>query len=484
MRRIFVSIIIILFACGCYSGLDFKRPEVISVSPIHNSTLVLADSQVVVQFSKSMDTVKTNNEFSLSSTSGKIEGFFSWENEDKRLIFTPSENLPFAEKFTIRITGSAEDKDGNDLKDEFVSVFYINGENTSPYVISYTPAENSIGNLPETSVSITFSEPVNLNTIYEGITISPSIQGRFEWNAGISDSENITFIPLYGFEYGVTYTVKINQSVTDISGNSLREPVNFSFTVGDDFIKPTLNVYQDISPALYFDESYITHGAEKNSRIVIVFSETIKNDNLRSSVTVSPSASFYITSSETGGLTTAYINFTDVLESEQAYTLKISSSITDLQGNALAKDYRYCFITDGTTSISPIVSAIGDLATPVVLWIPGDIQLLTLQSNPLYYNNIITDFTSGSGGSAIQINPLTLSIYVENIAGSGGEATVINIDWPDDGAAMKYTRLKFGLYNVLAGNTYKIVIKGGSSGLRDINGNYMKEDFVQIIKFP
>jgi len=47
----------------------------------------------------------------------------------------------------------------------------------------------------------------------------------------------------------------------------------------------------------------------------------------------------------------------------------------------------------------------------------------------------------------------------------------------------QFTRVKFGLYKVVEGNTYRITVKGGKSGLRDTNGNYMKEDFIQLIRF-
>ncbi len=485
MRKAVINLLFVaLLITGCFDENDFKSPEVVSVTPSHNSMDVESDIIVTVEFSKSMDTVKTNCEFSLNSGSGPVEGYFSWENDDRRMIFTPRENLPVAEKFTIRITKSAEDKTGNDLKNELVSVFYIGGEDDSPFVLSCTPLENSTGNLPDTVLTINFSEPVDLNNIYNGISISPPVQGRFTWNAGVSDSSTITYTPLYGFEYGVTYTVKIDESIKDITGNMLRETVSFSFTVGDDFVKPSLRVWQDLTPTLNFDESTATHGAEKNARIVIRFSEIIKTDNLKSAISLSPTSSFFITTEVSGGATAAYINFTEELVSEETYTLRISSSITDLQGNELLKDYRYCFVTDGADSIAPVVSKIGDLADPVVIWNIGEIQLLTLKAVPLYYDSIFIDFSSGEGGEAVQINPLSLSIYAENIAGGGGEAFVINIDWPEISGMTRFTRLKFGLYNVLPGNTYKIVIKGGASGLKDINGNCMKKDFIQIVKFP
>jgi hypothetical protein len=47
-----------------------------------------------------------------------------------------------------------------------------------------------------------------------------------------------------------------------------------------------------------------------------------------------------------------------------------------------------------------------------------------------------------------------------------------------------FTTYTFTLSGVTVGNTYKLTIKGGKDGVRDVNENYMKEDYVQYIQFP
>ncbi|HOP31088.1 MAG TPA: Ig-like domain-containing protein, partial [Spirochaetota bacterium] len=103
---------------GCYGDDMFERPSVISVSPERDSTTVLPDTRIVIVFSRQMDTVKTNNEFSLSNGSGNIDGYYSWDSEGRSLTFTPKSNISMAEKYTIRVTEGAEDTRGNDLDGE------------------------------------------------------------------------------------------------------------------------------------------------------------------------------------------------------------------------------------------------------------------------------------------------------------------------------------------------------------------------------
>jgi len=482
MKR-FIFYIVALFSVitGCYGDDMFERPRVVSVTPERDITTVLPDARVVIAFSKKMDTVKTNTEFSLSSSSGSIDGYFSWNKEGKTLTFTPKTYMSMAEKYTIRITESAEDADGNDLDEEFLSTFYTGGDLGLPRVVSYTPAANSTGNPENSTVTIIFSESILMSSVYNGISVSPAVEGSFALSP---DGTAVVFTPRYGFSFGVTYTVDVSGSVKDEAGNPLLAPVTFRFTVGDDFVKPLVSAYQNTIPALNLDENLIVNGAEKDRDITLDFSEEILTEELESSVSISPSVPFYISTSSvtTGGVTftRGVINFTENLQCEETYTLRINSMVTDLQNNQLDHDYRFVFITDGAGSVTPAVTQIGDIDNgdnSIDGWAVGEIPVLDWEKSGLtgLYDDIGIDFTA-------VINPSTLVIQLELVAGQGGIPSLVNIDWPSS-VSPQFTRVKFGLYQIVEGNTYRITVKGGRNGLKDSLGNYMKEDFVQLIRF-
>jgi len=470
MKRFMIMLCLIpgFFNFSCYE--DFEQPRVTSVYPEHNSINASPHSPVIVEFSAEMDSAKTVNEFSLSTSSGKIDGLFSWERSNRRLIFTPREPLGMNESYRVRVTEGAEDINGNDLRDEFVSVFYINGDLEMPFVESFLPGVNSAGNLPDTEVVIEFSEPVDINTIYSGISVSPAVQGYFVPEAGGSI---IHYVPLYGFTYGVTYNVNVARSVLDLAGNRLREELTFNFTVGDDFQGPSISLYQDCDVPLLLDEDYIIEEAEKNRDIVIDFSETVKTENISGSISITPSADFFVTSStvpDAPDFTRGVIHFTEDLVSDETYTLNISSIITDLQGNPLVKDYRFRFRVNGPDSVAPYVAAIGD--TEGMDWMQDEIPVFTI-SFPPFSDTVRVDFSE-------PVNPVTLSISAEKIMGSGGGSlpSIAGINWSSG-----FTQLTFQLRDVMHGSIYRIKIKGGISGLEDHDGNYMKENFVQMLRF-
>jgi hypothetical protein len=476
MNIIPTVLLILLPSCSyIYEKLDFTQPEIISIYPSNLMTNVENDVVIEVRFSREMDTVKTNNSFSLSSASGMVSGYFRWSDSGRRLSFEPKKILNDSEMYTITITTSAEDKDGNDLKEATTSVFYVNTDLNSPEIQSHSPASNETGVLPDLSdlsppgyITIIFSEAIDPDTLYDGITISPAVQGTYAWDV---TQQIITFNPVYDLNYGTTYTVTISESLTDISGNPFLEQYSFNFTVGDDFEKPeVLSVYQDLpAPGNYnWTENGVNDEIEKDQDIIIAFSEEIAVDTLYDAITISPSCDFYIDTNATNDQ--AVIVFNSPAESETNYTLTISSTVTDLQGNNLIKEYVYQFYTDGVNSIRPEVVEINDPIEGV--WPLGEIVSLNI-FNP--YVDIHAVFSA-------EMIPSSITIVAERVIGDAGNPVIINPDWPDT-APGRFRVYEFDLSGLLAGNIYKLTLKGGSDGARDIYGNCMKDDFVQYIRF-
>jgi hypothetical protein len=477
-RHTTISIILItsLLSCDYISDkLNFTQPEIVSIYPLNLMTNVENDVIIEVRFSREMDTIKTNNSFSLSSASGMVNGYFRWLDNGKRLSFEPRNVLKDSEMYTITISSSAEDKDGNDLKKTTTSVFYVNTDLNSPEIQSHSPDSNEIGVLPDLSdlsppgyIAIIFSEAVDPDTLYDGITISPAVQGTYAWNV---TQRIITFNPIYNLNYGTTYTVTVSGSLTDISGNPLLEQYSFNFTVGDDFEKPEVSsVYQDLpAPGNYtWFENEVNDEIEKDEDIIITFSEEIDVDTLYDAITISPSCDFYIDTNAAHDQ--AIIVFNSPAESKTNYTLSISSTITDVQNNNLIKKYIYQFYTDGVYSIRPEVVEINDPIEGV--WPPGCMPTLNI-FNP--YVDIHVVFSA-------EMIPSSITIVAERVIGDAGNPTIINPDWPDI-APGKFLVYEFDLSRVLTGNIYKLTLKGGRNGARDIYGNYMKEDFIQYIRF-
>ncbi len=389
------------------------------------------------------------------------------------------------------ILASAEDAEGNDLAEQHVSVFYVNKDTSPPSVLSFTPANDSIGipphldpsdTNPNHRIRIIFSEAIDPDTLHGGISISPAVQGLFSWDRTQSI---IDFQPSYDLAYGTTYTVRIAESIKDVNGNALIKAISYNFTVGDDFGKPYIEQMRshdaDGNPAIIWNESANPNVlVEKDRPIEILFNERVSIGAISGAISLSPRCEYYVSTNDSADpFTVATIVFTNPMKSEEHFTLRIASSITDLQHNTLDREYIYHFYTNGPHSIAPRVVLITCPNYPAAPgWSFGEIVPLTL-SPPSYHEGIRIDF------SAI-MEPTGIDISISREVGSGGPAYIVNPDWPSPQASdpwQRFTRFCFDIHGAAEGNIYKITIKGGENGIRDRYGNSMKEDFIQYVRF-
>ncbi len=482
MKKYHVLLIFLasLMALQCAKGgkpfsfnFNTSRPKVMFWFPTSFSTNINPNTPISLYFSKKMDCESTNNAFSLTSSSGAINGFFSWDPGMKLMVFKPSEALRDSVMYTITLTTAAEDADGNDLLTKFESVFYINNDIQPPTVVNYTPPNNAVNVAANSNIVITFSEAIDLDTIYNGISISPSVQWMYTSNP---TRTVITFDPTYNLTIGSTYTITIAGSVTDQNGNPLANPLSFTFTIGNDFLHPAITAVTSndwTGAPMTWDENVIPfHNVEKDEPITITFSEPINVASLNQAISLNPSCPFYYTMA--GGNTQAIINFTEPMESETNYTLHIASTVTDVSNNPLDRNYIYHFITDGEHSRRPAIVSVSDPITGV--WPPNSV--ITLQE----YNEvgpppwIRSDMITITFNRAM--NPTAFMLSATKEVGTGGTPGIIDQQWNAGN-----TVFTFRLRDIVNLGIYRLTIEGGDGGSEDQYGNHMLEDYTRIIEF-
>jgi hypothetical protein len=261
--------------------------------------------------------------------------------------------------------------------------------------------------------------------------------------------------------------------------------------VGNDFEKPSVlsvTTYDaDGTEQLWPDSTTRpVEGIEKNTIMDIRFSEEVNISEVQNSVQIVPGAKFYIISTtEQGpggaGVTRSRLRLMEPLVHEQYYTLTIRSSISDLQNNPLDRERSWTFRVNGTRSIAPVVLSITDPTHPAGWAIGGGtIEPLTYEEPPAgstaapVYRDVSITFSA-------PMEPSSMNISIQRVlGGGGGQVRITAPRWPGENGFSVY---RFNMNDVRTGNTYKIIIKGGKGGTRDQNGNYLKEDFVQMVRF-
>jgi len=196
-------------------------PTVVSTSPTASATNVAIDATVSATFNEAMNasTINTNT-FTLVRGSTSVSGSVSYVGNTA--TFTPSAQLQSNVAYTATITTGAKDSDGNSLSGgAYVWTFTTGNFATgSPSVLSTTPQDGATGVSVGTTITATFSEPMNASTINNGTFTL--MQGSTPVAGTVNYSGNTaTFTPNASLSASATHTATISTGARDNEGNSL-----------------------------------------------------------------------------------------------------------------------------------------------------------------------------------------------------------------------------------------------------------------------
>lgn len=107
-----------------------------------------------------------------------------------------------------------------------------------PTVLQFEPGNNSQNVDIDSEIRINFSEPMNKNSVAAGFSVQPAVAGSLVWS-GIS----AYFVPESFFQENTEYRVTLTTNVSDLNGNALAAPLNFSFRTGSANSQSTIGLY-------------------------------------------------------------------------------------------------------------------------------------------------------------------------------------------------------------------------------------------------
>jgi hypothetical protein len=116
-------------------------------------------------------------------------------------------------------------------------------DSTPPTLVSATPAPGAANVGPNAVVTLIFSEALNSTTV--NAANFALFNGYTDLNAGVAiSSDNTTVTLTTTLPYSSTITVAVNTSVKDLAGNSLANPVSFTFNTETQPLTATPTVTQ------------------------------------------------------------------------------------------------------------------------------------------------------------------------------------------------------------------------------------------------
>jgi Ice-binding-like/Bacterial Ig-like domain len=222
-------------------------PTVLSADPANVTVNVPLNQRIAATFSEAMDpaTISALGTVTVVKTIGAVPvaGTVTYDMASNTAIFTPSANLATATQFTVTISNAATDLKGNALIAgsvpnpwSFTTGAVVNA--TAPSITLTNPANLATAVGIDTTVSATFSAPMNPMTITTAtflVSVTATgapVSGTVAYNVA---SQIATFTPSANLAASTQFTATISPVVQDANGNSLAPGAAanpWSFTTG------------------------------------------------------------------------------------------------------------------------------------------------------------------------------------------------------------------------------------------------------------
>ncbi len=193
-------------------------PYLLKTEPADGSAGVLLDAAIRITFSKPVK----RETITLTGTTFAVDAL-SW-NADATVLTVRHPDLLHAARYTVQVQGA--DAHGNALGPGLAPAawsFTTTDDRTPPQVTLRLPADGATA-LPFTPISLTFSEPVRLESVT--YALDPPAAGALEWlRPGLAAVFNHAQLTP-----GVAYTFTV-RTARDQAGNPLAGPAQLSFAV-------------------------------------------------------------------------------------------------------------------------------------------------------------------------------------------------------------------------------------------------------------
>jgi hypothetical protein len=301
---------------------DTNPPNIIAHSPSGDN--VTASTVITITFDEPMNKGSAEDAFIVVPF---VNGSYSWTGNT--LIFTPDSDLEYGTIYYIYMEIGAKDEAGNALEQPYQFSFTTEPDVYPPYIIGHSPSGDEVE--LNTTITITFNEPMQNQSVEQAFSIAPNVSGAFTWSGNL-----LIFIPVE-LANNTLYTVTIGTGAKDTTGNNLQMQYQFSFTTR-----------RDPYPPFVVDAWPTGEDIPIDSVIMVTFNESMDHSSVYSAFRINP----YVPGSFSWEGNTLVFTPNGNLAENTRYTITISKSIKDESGNTLSEDYSWEFETGTSETTS------------------------------------------------------------------------------------------------------------------------------------
>jgi hypothetical protein len=439
-----------------YTYLSGAPQKIGTITPTMGLINIPRNVPVTVSFTRPVDRATiTTGTFAFTNAGVPVAGTFSFDFSDTVVTYRPTTTLAASTAYTLSLTQGIKSVDGVPLDGPFVGSFTTGtGTDTVPPTVTISPA-NGATNVPfNTAIVLTFSEPINPNTL-NTTTLVVMSQGEIRSGTLTFGQQNTfaVFTPASPFFPTASATVTVLGQVTDVAGNALQGPGGVGTSIVSSFT--TGSVADRLPPVvLQLVPGSAATGVSTRTSISATFSESVNPTTISATT-------FQVTSGGTpiaGAFAFSNLNqivtFVPTAPLPPVATVNVSiNNVADVVGNVMVLPLTSSFQTQ---------SAIDNIRPSVVRPSPSS---FTFQATPPTNTNLPLNVKPMIAFDE-RINPSTVNntTFSLSLQGQGSISSTITV--APDGLSATLTPTQALLPNTSYGF-------GFTSGIQDLVGNQL-----------
>ncbi len=251
-----------LIAGAIPNPFDFKtignNPFITETTPVDGATGVALDADIIVEFSKPMNTASVTFESNPSPAGGFTS---NWNTEGDMLIFSHTANFIKDQAYSFKITGGMDTSSNALVEGTIPNPWNFMTVSGRPVIHQTTPEDNAENVYLTADIVVKFSEPMDTSTVQFSCMPDPGGWSTVAWNAL---NDEVTYTHIKPFTKNTKYTCQITAGM-DLDGLDLIPNVlnPWSFTTASDYpmiikttpVDGTINVSLDAEIVIEFSKS-------------------------------------------------------------------------------------------------------------------------------------------------------------------------------------------------------------------------------------
>ena len=205
-------------------------PRIVTISPSREVTDVPSNQTISISFDRPMNHGSVESRFDLapklSGCSSSRNCRFAWTGNTLMFIHT-NVNFALSTEYTVSMHAGYADASGQQNTLDHSWRFKTEG---APVLTSVDPSDNASGIAPDRNIILTFSRPMQADSLQGAIQLSPDVPFLLRSKPG-GDGSQFEIVPTAIFQPNQSYTVTVDRPV-DVHDNAINGRIQTRFRTG------------------------------------------------------------------------------------------------------------------------------------------------------------------------------------------------------------------------------------------------------------